>query len=135
MRFMWSIETTDEFDDWFKGLGDDEQAEVIAKQNLLKIFGPGLKRPHADTLNDSKYANMKELRGKTRGSLPRIAFAFDPLKSGILLCGGDKKGVSEKNFYKQLIAKADKLYERHLKVVEKRKAELEREKQKRDKHG
>ncbi|WP_352561397.1 MULTISPECIES: hypothetical protein [unclassified Mesorhizobium] len=26
------------------------------------MFGPQLGRPHADTLNDSSFANMKELR-------------------------------------------------------------------------
>jgi len=118
---MWEIETTDEFDDWFESLGDDEKVETIAKVELLKLFGPMLKRPHADTLNGSRYPNMKELRAKTRASVFRVAFAFDPLKTAILLIGGDKKGVSEKTFYRQLLAKADKLYERHLKLVEKKK--------------
>jgi len=132
---MWSIETTDEFDEWFSSLGDDEKAEIIAKRNLLATFGPMLSRPHADTLDGSKYANMKELRGKTKGAEPRIAFAFDPLKTAILLCGDNKRGVSQKKFYKKLITKADGLYEQHLKVVEKRKAEMERQRDKGDKHG
>ena len=63
---MWSTETTDEFDIWFAGLGEEEQVEVAAKIDLLKIMGPQLKRPHADTLNGSAYANMKELRAKIR---------------------------------------------------------------------
>jgi hypothetical protein len=123
---QWPIQTTDEFDDWYRGLGAEEQDEIDTKVEMLKALGPLLKRPHADTLNGSRYSNMKELRGKTRGALPRIAFAFDPLKTGILLCGDDKKGVSEKGFYKRLIDKADKLYEQHLKDVEKRRAELEK---------
>jgi hypothetical protein len=64
---MWPIETTDEFDEWFESLGDEEKKVVIGKEGLLKIFGPQLKRPHADTLNGSKHANMKELRGRTEG--------------------------------------------------------------------
>jgi len=132
---MWATETTDEFDRWFASLGDDEKAEVIAKQNLLKIFGPMLKRPHADTLKGSKYANMKELRGKTAASVLRVAFAFDPLQTAILLVGGDKSGVSEKKFYKSLIDRADGVFERHLKSVEKRKAQISAHKDKGDKHG
>jgi len=31
-----------------------------------------------------------------------------------LLVAGDKSGVSQKRFYKQLIAKADELYDNHL---------------------
>jgi hypothetical protein len=44
----------------------------------------------------------------------RIAFAFDPTRSAILLVCRDKAGVSQKRFYKQLIIKAEKLYDEHL---------------------
>ena len=50
----------------------------------------------------------------------RIAFAFDPDRSAILLIGGDKSGVSQKRFYKRLIAKADQLNDRHLKQIAER---------------
>lgn len=43
-----------------------------------------------------------------------------------LLIGGDKSGVNEKRFYKQLIAKADKLYAAHLLVVEQRRRKQEK---------
>lgn len=57
---------------------------------------------------------MKELRADAKGSVLRIAFAFDPDRSAIILVGGGKSGVSQKRFYKQLIAKADALYRIHL---------------------
>ena len=44
----------------------------------------------------------------------RIAFAFDPERNGILLIGGNKSGVSQKQFYKKLVAKADELLDAHL---------------------
>src|SRR3972149_4625699 len=99
---MWSVTTTTSFDEWFAQLTSDGQAEVIAKVNLLKLFGPQLKGPHADTLKGSKHANMKELRADTRDQLLRIAFAFDPKRSAVLLIGGNKVGVSQQRFYKQL---------------------------------
>ncbi len=71
---------------------------------------------------------MKELRAKTSQAVLRVAFAFDPLKSAVLLIGGNKQGVNEKRFYKQLIDRADELYAQHLKEVEKRKIEMERKK-------
>jgi hypothetical protein len=97
-----------------------EQAEIIAKVNLLKLLGPQLSRPHADTLNGSKHANMKELRANTKNSILRIAFAFDPTRAAIVLVGGDKAGVSQKRFYKKLIAKADRLYDEHLDKLKQR---------------
>jgi len=38
----------------------------------------------------------------------RFAFAFDPERKAVILCGGAKSGVSQKLFYKQLIDLADK---------------------------
>lgn len=119
---MWSISTTEVFDEWFTDLKQDAQVEIIAKVNLLKLLGPQLKRPHADTLKGSKHANMKELRADTTDQVLRVAFAFDPTRSAILLIGGNKTGTSQTRFYKQLIAKADELYEIHLAAL-KRKGE------------
>jgi hypothetical protein len=102
---MWHVATTDEFDQWFADLDEDGQAELIAKVELLKLLGPKLARPHADTLNGSKHANMKELRVDTADKVMRVAFAFDPDRAAILLVAGDKSGGSQKRFYKRLIAK------------------------------
>jgi hypothetical protein len=111
---MWDVKTTREFDEWFAGLDEDAQVELIAKVNLLKVLGPRLGRPHADTLNGSKYANMKELRANTADQVIRVAFAFDPERSGVLLIGGNKSGVGQKSFYRQLIAMSDALFGEHL---------------------
>jgi hypothetical protein len=111
---MWQVATTEVFDEWFAELDKDAQAELIATVELLKLFGPRLSRPHADTLNGSKHANMKELRANTGEKVIRVAFAFDPERMAILLVAGDKGGVSQKRFYKQLIAKADSLFDAHL---------------------
>ena len=118
---MWPVATTDCFDQWFTDLDDDAQVEVMAAVELLKLLGPRLGRPHADTLNGSKYANMKELRASTADAVLRIAFAFDPDRSGILLVGDNKSGVSKRRFYKQLMEKADELYAAHLAALKAKK--------------
>jgi hypothetical protein len=46
--------------------------------------------------------------------MERVAFAFDPKRKAILLVAGDKSGVSEKRFYRELIRKADARFEAHL---------------------
>jgi len=99
---------------WFATLDDAAKVEVISKVELLKLLGPSLGRPHADTLKGSKHANMKELRADTKDKVMRIAFAFDPRRSAILLVAGDKGGVSQKRFYTRLIARADALFDDHL---------------------
>ena len=57
---------------------------------------------------------MKELRFDAADGVWRVAFAFDPSRTAILLVAGDKSGSSGKRFYRQLIAKADKRFDAHL---------------------
>jgi hypothetical protein len=110
----WSVAFFDDFDVEFQEFPEDVQDELLAMAKLLEQFGPVLKRPRADTLKDSKHANMKELRFGAADGEWRVAFAFDPKREAILLVGGDKSGVSQKQFYKNLIRKADERFDKHL---------------------
>lgn len=63
---------------------------------------------------------MKELRADTSHQVLRIAFAFDPERTGILLVAGDKSGVHQRQFYRQLIEKADRLFDAHLATLKRK---------------
>jgi hypothetical protein len=110
----WIVEIGDEFEPEFDKLPEDVQTEILALARLLQRFGPQLKRPRVDTLNDSRYANMKELRFSAADGEWRVAFAFDTKRRAILLTAGDKSGVSEKRFYRELIRKADDRFNAHI---------------------
>jgi hypothetical protein len=116
----WVVEIGDEFEPEYDALPDDVQDELLAMTRLLQQFGPQLKRPHADTMNGSRHANMKELRFKAADGIWRVAFAFDPKRKAILLVAGDKSGVSEKRFYRELVKKADDRYDDHLARLKKK---------------
>lgn len=105
----WTVDNTDEFEKWFKELDSESKEAIFSKVILLEAFGPQLGRPHADTLAESKISNLKELRAKTEKHVLRVAFCFDRKRKGWLLIGGDKKGVNEKKFYKDLIKDAEKI--------------------------
>ena len=90
------------------------QDALLASATLLASYGPGLGRPHVDTLAGSKHANMKELRFRVGGGVWRAAFAFDPERRAVLLVAGDKAGVAQRRFYKSLIARADSRLDAHL---------------------
>ncbi len=96
------------------------RTELLAHARLLEERGPLLGRPHADTLNGSSHANMKELRFNADDGVWRVAFAFDPRRKGILLVAGDKSGGNESRFYKRLIAIADKRFDEHLARLKKK---------------
>ena len=85
---------------------------------MLEKYGRQLSRPHVDTLNASRYANMKELRFSVDGGVWRAVFAFDPQRKAIMLVAGDKPGGSERFFYRQLIGKADARFDDHLTRLE-----------------
>lgn len=110
----WSVSFHDEFVPEVAALARDVRNELLAKAKLLEAFGPSLARPHADTLEGSGHANMKELRFAADGGVWRAAFAFDPERWAILLVAGDKGGTSQRRFYRALIAKADAQFDAHL---------------------
>jgi hypothetical protein len=114
----WSVEFHPKFEAEYEELPEPVQDELIAALTPLREFGPALGRPDVDTLKNSRYTNMKELRFRVEGGVWRVAFAFDPRRNGILLVAGDKSGVSEAKFYKRLIDKADKRYKEHLESLE-----------------
>ena len=89
---MWMIKTTKRFDRWFTLLDDSNRACVLAALMVLREKGPGLGRPYADTIKGSAYINMKELRIQSRGGPIRAFFAFDPNRTAIVLCAGNKGG-------------------------------------------
>jgi hypothetical protein len=115
----WSVKLHDDFGPEFAELSGPVQDEILALMALLKEYGPKLGRPHADTLDNSAHANLKELRFKADGGVWRVTYAFDPKREGILLAAGDKSGVGEKRFYKQLILKSDARYDEHLAKLKK----------------
>lgn len=110
----WQIEFDEAFAEEFSHLPSSVKIELRAQANLLKIHGPSYGRPRVDTLKGSKHANMKELRFDAANGVWRVAFAFDPKRKAILLVAGDKSGVAEKRFYKNLIGTADARFDAHL---------------------
>jgi hypothetical protein len=113
----WNVETTDEFEEWWNGLTEDEQEDVAAKVMLLQQFGPTLRRPHSDVIARSKHPNMKELIIQHAGRPYRVLYAFDPRRSAILLIGGDKTG--DDRWYEKFVPIADRLYDKHLETLKK----------------
>ena len=111
----WEVRFFDEFKSEFRDLPVEVKFELGAVFDLLRKFGPELGRPAVDTLSGSDFSNMKEIRVDTPDDWYRFAFAFDPLRRAIVLCGGGKGGKSQRAFYKRLIELADARYTTHLK--------------------
>jgi len=112
----WDVLFHDEFDTEFEALTEEVQDNLLAAAKALQIAGPKAGRPHVDTLDGSKHANMKELRFTAHGGREvwRAVFAFDPERVAIVLVAGDKQGKNQKLFYKRLIKIADQRFDSHL---------------------
>jgi hypothetical protein len=117
MAMEWEVEYTDEFEQWWSQLSEDEQISVAASVTLLEQLGPHLGFPHSSGINGSKFSHMRELRTQHDGRPFRTLYAFDPRRHAILLIGGDKTG--DKRWYEEQIPIADRLYAEHLKELKK----------------
>lgn len=116
---MWEVITTECFDERFLAQDDALRESIYEAMGILEKFGPRLGRPYVDTLNGSIFPNMKELRVQHAGNPIRAFFAFDPIRQAIVLCAGDKTGLNEKRFYKDMIRLADAEFSNHLLKLEK----------------
>ena len=111
----WTVELKEPVQSFLDGLEPDDRNWLLGKIKLLGEQGPGLGRPHADRIHSSRHHNMKELRAHRGSSEYRIFFAFDAVRRGILLLGGDKMAHpgGPEDFYLQLIPEADRLLDEH----------------------
>lgn len=109
---IWNVENTDEFGEWFLDLNEADQDAIDFTVDLLIAQGPNLRFPHSSGIANSRHSHMRELRIQSEGRPLRVFYAFDPIRSAILLIGGDKTG--DGRFYERLIPIADELYDVHL---------------------
>ena len=110
----WTVDFHPDLAEEFGKLSEAVQDRLLAEVELLREFGPDLGRPHVDTLNGSKFSNMKELRFRVDSGVWRVAFAFDPRRQAIVLVAGNKVGRNQRRFYRDLIAVADRRFSAHL---------------------
>ena len=110
----WIVEFHPAFEREFDDYPETVQDSILARAGLIELHGPQLGRPYADTLSGSRHANLKELRFDAGNSVWRVAFAFDPQRTAVLLAAGDKSGKRESRFYRGLIAQAEDRFDDHL---------------------
>jgi hypothetical protein len=111
---MWNIVQTPEFQGWFYESDKKLREDITEHLALLRLFGPELKRPYADTLKGSEISNLKELRFNSGERVIRIFYVFDPDRNGVLLIGGNKSSSGDKKFYKKMIELSERIYSRYL---------------------
>lgn len=66
----WVVNFHDEFVPEYGELEKNVQDELLAIIEVIEQMGPHLGRPRVDTLNDSKYKNMKEIRFNAADASP-----------------------------------------------------------------
>lgn len=118
MKKNWTVEYTDEFEQWWLALAEKVQDDIDNVVSLLEEHGPMLGWPYSSDIKGSKIA-MRELRIQSGGHPIRILYAFDPVRTALLLLGGDKKGNNR--WYDETVPQAERIFKEHL-------AEIEREK-------
>jgi hypothetical protein len=108
---------TDEFQDWWSALSEEQQDDVAHSVRHPIEFAPALGFPHSSKVNSSRYPQMRELRTQSGGRPLRTLYAFDPRRSAILLIGGEKTG--DDRCYEKFVPFADRIFEKHLHELKK----------------
>lgn len=111
------VEYTEEFEEWWNALSEAEQEDVGSIVGLLEEHGPTLPFPYSSAITTSRHGHMRELRIQHRGDPYRVLYAFNPLRTAILLIGGNKGG--DDRWYDTFVPTADKLYDVHLEELRK----------------
>ena len=110
----WDVRVTTEWLQWFRSVDRTSQALITDAIDRLADAGPSLGRPLVDRIKSSTLHNLKELRPASTGrSEIRILFVFDPMRSAVLLVGGDKSGQWS-SWYQVAVPEAERLYESYL---------------------
>lgn len=102
---------TDEFEAWYLGLTEPDQAATYRVVSLLETLGLGLGHPYSSAINGSKYA-LRELRVQSMGHPLRIFYAFDPRRDAVLILGGDKTG--DDRFYERMVPLCEGIFATYL---------------------
>jgi hypothetical protein len=108
---------TNEFEGWWEGLSEDEQAAVTRGVERLEQSGVTLDYPHSTAITQSRFA-IRELRIQHKGRPYRVFYAFDPMRDAVLLIGGDKTGNDR--FYDEMVPVADRIWEEYLREMDER---------------
>ena len=111
----WTVEYTDEFGEWWMTIDDAAQDDIDRCVSLLAEHGPLLGFPYSSEIRGSSIP-LRELRVQSNGRPFRILYAFDPLRSALLLLGGDKTG--DDDWYTRNIPVAERLYIQHLQELQ-----------------
>lgn len=108
----WSVEFTDQFDEWWESLDESAQVAVGGIIGLLRELGPHLPFPYSSDVRGSRHGALRELRIQHRGRPFRVLYSFDPRRVAVLLLGDDKGG--SKRWYRKAVARADSVFDGHL---------------------
>jgi len=113
----WKVGYTDEFEQWWNALSEEEQISLDSAVRLIEARGPNLGFRHTSGIEYSKHIHMRELRTQQPGRPYRTVYVFDPGRMAILLIGGDKTG--DDRWYEVNVLVADQLYDEHLEQLRK----------------
>lgn len=102
---------TDEFEEWWNTLEEDEKDDVETVVEYLAVKGLALGMPHCSSLKGSEYP-LRELRPRAGASPIRVIYAYDPKRDAVLILGGDKS--NDKKFYERMIEKCEAIWRAYL---------------------
>ena len=115
MRQLWEVRIRPRVQKILARMTKQELGKMEDTIDMLEEHGPHLETETggrvAHALKGTRYPKIKQLTVKAGRSVWRFAYYIDKKQIVHILAGGDKRGVSQKVFYKRLRAEAEREYE------------------------
>ncbi len=108
-----TVAVTEECKAWMLTLTVNERARVFAYLDILEEQGTGLSGKYSSGIKGAKHTAMRELRCQIDARPFRIFYIFDLNRNAVVLIGGDKTGKNQDRWYREMVRKADEIYERY----------------------
>src|SRR5688500_7769388 len=92
-RVAWTVEVTDEFEDWWDAVTEDERVSLDGMIHVLEMHGPSLNLPYSTEVTGSRHPELRQLRVPHRDRFLCVLYIPDEQTAALLLLTGTTTGT------------------------------------------
>ena len=88
----WDVEYTDQFEQWWQHLSEDQQVALDAMVQVLEQHGPALGLPYSVEVSSLDNPNLRQLRVPVRQEMLCVLYLADEWRQTLVLLAGATGG-------------------------------------------
>ena len=111
---VWTVEVTEQFEQWWDALSEDETVSIDGMIRVLESHGPTLAPPFSAVGGGSCYPELRELRVPHGADAICVLYVSDPTRAAIVLLIGAVLADEDAPCPPDLVQQADRIYSSYL---------------------